>query len=247
MRELARLQHRFYELVTRWEGDATGLLASGDLEVYAGAYAARLHDVLADDYPKLRAAVGDDAFGPLIARYLRAHPPCSFTLRDAGQSLPAFLAGDAEAPPWAADLARLERARVEVFDGPDAAPLTREAVAAGDAADLPALELAWVPASALVPIAWAVDDLWSALEDGDARFEPAPARRTVLVWRKDVVVFHRTLDDDEGALAPHIAGGVAFADACATLAGAGLVEPAARAAELLLRWIGAEALRAPAA
>jgi len=245
MDELARLQRRFYELVTCGRGDAAGLLASGELHVYAGGYAARLHDVLADDYPKLRAAVGDHRFGGLVARYLRAHPPRSFTLRDAGLALPGFLAADAAAPPWAADLARLERARVEVFDAADGSPLTRRAVTTGDPADLPARVLAWVPASAVVPLTWAVDELWSAIEDGAPPAAPAPAARVALVWRRSAVVYHRTLDGDEAVIAGRLARGLTFAEVCASLADTGLDDPAARAAELLLRWIDAEALRAP--
>ncbi len=241
---LAAIQHRFYDLVTAFAGDATGLLASGDLSVYARMYAARLFDVLADDYPKLRAALDDDRFGELVRRYLRVHPPRSFTLRDLGLDLPAFLAtGAVDAPPWAADLARLERARIEVFDGPDAAHLTRDTVASGAPEDLPSLRLRWMPASTVVTIAWAVDELWSAIEDGLAVTEPAPAARTVLVWRKAVAVLHRTLDDDEAALADAIAAGVGFAEVCEALAAGGHDEPAARAAELLLRWLEAEALR----
>jgi hypothetical protein len=249
--ELAGLQRRFHDVVTAGgSGDGGGLCATGDLAVYAGAYAARLHDVLADDYPTLRAALGDGRFAALVRRYLRACPPRSFTLRDAGAALPGALAAgdlDSEPPPWAADLARLERARLEVFDGPDAAPLTRDAVQALPAERFPELALAWVPSSAVVPLAFAVDDLWSAIEDGAADPPPPlPAARTVLVWRKSTVVFHRTLDPDEAPLAAALARGATFGEVCAGLAAgaAGLVEPGARAVELLLRWLDAEAVRA---
>jgi hypothetical protein len=235
---LAAIQHRFHDAVTAG-ADARELVARGDLGVYARMYAARLFDVLADDYPKLHAAVGEDRFGAIVAEYLRAHPPRTCTLRDAGAALPAFLASGAGAPPWCADLARLERARAEVFDGPDAAPLTRDELTAEG---LPSLVLRWIPSSAVVRIAWDVDVLWSAIEDGADLPPSAPADRAVLVWRKDVTVYHRTLDPDEAQLAAAIAAGVAFADACEALAGSGLVEPAARACELLLRWLDAEAL-----
>src|SRR5262249_22610814 len=162
---------RFQDAVTSGDDDrARDLIASGDLGIYARMYAARLADVLADDYPKLRAALGDDRFDAIVRTYLRVHPPRSFTLRDAGAALPELLASDdAGTPPWAADLARLERARVEVFDGPDAAALTREAIAADE---LPALMLRWIPSSVVISIAWNVDDLWSAIEDGAAAPRP---------------------------------------------------------------------------
>jgi hypothetical protein len=252
MADLARLQQQFYDrVVGRAPGngdDAPGdaeLIGSGDIAIYARMYASRLHDALADDYPKLRTALGDDRFGELIAHYLRAHPPSSFTLRDAGLALESFLRGSELAPAWAADLAALERARVEVFDGPDAELLTQDAVAAlGDA--LPGLVLVWVPSSVVVPLAWTVDDLWSAIEDGAPIPEPVAEPRTVLVWRRDVAVLHRTLDADEAGLAPRIAQGVSFADACEVLGELHGDAASARAVELLLRWLGAAALAAPA-
>jgi hypothetical protein len=250
MADLARLQQQFYDRVVGRTPDASAdpgdgeLIGSGDLAIYAGMYASRLHDTLADDYPKLRAALGDDRFGELVAHYLRAHPPSSFTLRDAGLALERFLRGSELAPPWAADLAALERARVEVFDGPDCELLTQEAVAAlGDA--LPGLVLAWVPSSVVVPLAWTVDDLWSAIEDGAPHPEPVAEPRVVLVWRRDVAVLHRTLDADEGQLAPRLAPGVAFAEACEVLGELHGDAASARAVELLLRWLTAAVLAEP--
>jgi hypothetical protein len=244
--DLATLQRQFVDRVTGRAGAfPEGLVASGDLDIYTRMYASRLIDALADDYPKLRIALGEDAFIAAAEAYLRDHPPHSFTLREAGVGLAAHLRADAEAPPWAADLAALERARLEVFDGPDATPLAQDtAIALG--AELPELVLAWVPSSVVVPIGWAVDDLWSAIEDDQPAFEPAAEPRVVLVWRRDISVLHRTLDPDEAELAPAIAAGARFAELCEVLGAAHGEAAGERAAELLLRWIAAEAIVAPA-
>ena len=240
MADLAALQQQFYDRVVSGEA-ADGLIASGDVEVYAGMYTTRLIDAIAEDYPKLRTALGEDRFGDVVARYVRAHPPWSFTLREAGAALAAFLSGSELAPPWAADLAALERARVEVFDGPDAEPLTQEGVAAlGDG--LPELALAWVPASVVVPLAWTVDELWSAIEDEQPTTEPVEQARMVLVWRRDLSVLHRTLDADEGRLAAMVARGASFAAVCEVLGELHGDAATNRAVELLLRWLGASAL-----
>ncbi|HSR96201.1 MAG TPA: DNA-binding domain-containing protein [Kofleriaceae bacterium] len=241
MADLAALQRQFYDRVVSG-APADGMIASGDVEVYAGMYTTRLIDAIAEDYPKLRAALGEDRFGDVVAHYVRAHPPWSFTLREAGAALAAFLSGSELAPPWAADLAALERARIEVFDGPDAEPLTQEAVAAlGEA--LPELALAWVPASVVVPLAWTVDDLWSAIEDEQPFEEPRAEARVVLAWRRDLAVLHRTLDADEARLAPRIAEGATFAALCEVLGELHGDAATSRAVELLLRWLGAAALR----
>lgn len=245
MADLARLQQQFYDRVVDPAGSApeAELIASGDIDVYARMYASRLYDTLADDYPKLRVALGDERFGEVVAQYLRAHPPSSFTLRDTGVALESFLRGSDVAPGWAADLAALERARVEVFDGRDATPLAQDEVAAlGD--ELPGLALAWVPSSVVVPLAWTVDDLWSAIEDGTDTVEPVAEPRVVLVWRRDVAVLHRTLEADEAQLAPQLASGARFSEICSVLGELHGDEASARAVELLLRWLQAEALDA---
>jgi len=238
VRELAALQRRFYATVTAG-GDAAGIVASGDLDIYARMYASRLHDTLAVDYPTVRAMIGDDAFAALATRYVECHAPRSYTLRDAGLELPAFLARTAS--PWLAELAQLERARIEVFDGPDARPLAQDEVAAHDLA-LPDLELRVVPASVVVPLTWAIDDTWSAIADGGAGQVPVREARSLLVWRRGAAVFHRTLDRDEAELAPRLVTGIRFAEVCELLAKTHGDEAASRATELLLRWLRAEIL-----
>jgi hypothetical protein len=247
MADLTQLQRRFFDrVVGRVVGDlpADGLIASGDVDIYARMYTSRLYDALVEDYPKLRVALGEDRFGEVVARYLRAHPPRSFTLREAGVALAEFLRGGELAPAWAADLAALERARVEVFDGPDATPLAQDDVAALGT-ELPDLVLSWVPSSVVVPLAWAVDDLWSAIEDDQPAFEPAREPRVVLAWRRDIAVLHRTLDADEARLAPRIALGASFAELCGVLGEIHGEDASGRAVELLLRWLQAAALRSP--
>lgn len=247
MADLAALQRRFYDQVTAG-APADGLIASGDLDIYARMYASRLHDALAEDYPKLRAALGDEPFAAIARGYVRAHPPRSFTLRDAGQGLADHLRAATAVPPgppWAADLAALERARVEVFDAPDATPLAHaDVVALADR--LPELALAWIPAAVVVPLAWAVDDLWSAIEDDQPIFEPACEPRVVRVWRRDRAVLHRTLDGDEAELARSLASGAPFAEACELLGRIHGDDASPRAAELLIRWLYEELLAAAA-
>jgi len=102
-----------------------------------------------------------------------------------------------------------------------------------------------VPSSVIVPLAWTVDDLWSAIEDEQPTVDPEPASRVVLVWRRDIAVLHRTLDDDEARLALQIAGGASFAAVCEVLGELHGDDASARAVELLVRWLGAEALAAP--
>ncbi len=238
MGDLAALQRAFYARVTTG-GDTDEIVASGDLGIYTRMYASRLHDTLAADFPKVRVMLGDDAFAEMVPRYLEQHAPRSYTLRDAGLELPAFLARTAS--PWLAELAQLERARIEVFDGPDARPLSQDEVVALGLA-LPDLELRLVPAHVVVPLAWMIDDTWSAIEYAGTALVPAQDLRTAVVWRRGVAVLHRTLERDEAELVPRLVTGVRFAEVCELLATIHGDEAPIRATELLLRWLRAELL-----
>ena len=255
MRDLGAIQRRFHDLVTGGALAVEPGLVIGPPErvaIYARMYVERLHDVLWDDYPKLVAVLGVAGFRDLVERYVRARPPSSFTVRDAGAALPAYLATRGDLPPWFADLALLERARVDVFDAADSTVLRRDDVAALAPEEFPALAIAWVPASVIVRLGWSVDDLWSAIEDETSladtermstslRTDICAHVRTVLVWRRELTVVHRTLEPEE-ALVVELVRGCTIAELCEAIATTDAASPAQRAVELLTRWLEAESL-----
>jgi hypothetical protein len=240
---LEEIQRRFFELIVAGEGVIPpGLLgASRRLDVYGDAYVSRLVDVLAADHPKLAAALGD-GFADRIGEFVRARRPASFTVRDLGVPLAEYLESRTELAPWLADLARLERARVEVFDGPDAAPLTREALGEVPIEAFPDQRLGLVPSSELVSLRWAVDDVWAAIENDQPWQPPAACERAVLAWRRELQVVHRTLDVDEAALAPLVARQATIAELSERLCELEVEAPDERLVELLGRWIDAAAV-----
>ena len=103
------------------------------IEIYNKQYWYRLRDCFGDDFPGLRAVLGDKRFDVLADAYLRACPSRSFSLRNLGQFLVGFLEGHSglTAPysELALDMARFEWAQVVAFDGPGFAPLSAEDLA----------------------------------------------------------------------------------------------------------------------
>ncbi len=250
---LEALQRRFHDAITGRASLATarelvredGIQPLDRLQVYAHAYFVRIRDALAAEYPKLAVVLGDHDFTALISRYLDGYPTRHPSLRDAGVRLPRFLSEDDGArvgSRWQADLARLERARTEVFDGPDATPLRREDLATLAPEMFPELWLRLIPSSVVVSIASNADDGWAAIEDGSPPPVAAPGARIVLVWRREITVVHRTLGDDEAHLIDRVRSGVSFAEVCAGLIGPDAVD---RALALVLGWLDAEILARP--
>lgn len=265
---LAELQARFYALVTAPSGVASGLAEHGlseaelaaiivgderlsaveRLDIYANMYFFRILDVLRSEYAKVLALVGDTAFHNLITDYLIACPPTHFSIRNAGVELPRFLAGHALAgeQPWLPALARLERARIDLFDAADAEVLTLDRLRALDPDQFAALPLRLIPAHLLLEVEFAVDEPWLAIENEGTPEPVEAAPRTLLVWRQELSVFHRAADADERALLPLLTAGAPFGLVCERLSDGRAPEAATRAAfELLARWTGDGLLVAP--
>jgi len=243
--------------------DDARMSAVEHLDVYADMYFYRLRDCLAEDFPKLSRRIGPARWNDLVTDYLLAHPPSHFSLRELGRALPGFVARHplgAEVP-LLADLARLEWARVDVFDEADAAPLTREDLLAAASRDPEERVLGLVPASRLLGLDRSVLPLWRHLEEvqaSEAVDEAPPGLEArgevgvVLVWRRGFAVWHRSAEPDEGHCLE------ALADGTATLSGLGelLLESqgegaggdpdraAERLATLLQGWLADASIRA---
>ena len=90
------------------------------LEIYGRSYWFRIIDSLYDDFPGLRAVLGERAFRRLSRAYLADCPSRSFTLRNLGSRLEDWLrrnpqyAGNRHT--LALEMVRLEWADIEAFD-----------------------------------------------------------------------------------------------------------------------------------
>jgi hypothetical protein len=96
------------------------LTSAERLEIYSRSYWFRILDSLYDDFPGLRAVLGQRAFHRLSRAYLADCPSRSFTLRNLGSRLAEWLERN---PQYAAkryalalDMVRLEWAHIEAFD-----------------------------------------------------------------------------------------------------------------------------------
>src|SRR5277367_3599670 len=90
------------------------------LEIYNRQYWFRVRDCFYQDYPGLRAILGDKKFGKLADAYLAKFPSQSYTLRNLGSRLVKFSETNPKltAPhsQLALDMAKLEWAHIEAFD-----------------------------------------------------------------------------------------------------------------------------------
>jgi hypothetical protein len=190
------------------------------LEIYREQFWLRHTQSLLEDFPGIAGVLGQSAWERLVEEYLLAHPPTSFSLRDLGEKLPAFLESAEFLPrrELVLDMARFEWAHIEVFDAPAVPPLTPEAVADLDEEALASARLVLSPALRLLGVSYPVPELRNRLlSAGDASAalalpEPSPAR--LVLYRRELSIVHCRLRRAPFALLDALARGVSLGNAC---------------------------------
>lgn len=232
--DLRSVQARFFAQMIRGEARADRM------HVYARAYHARLIGALREDYSCLAAHLGEAEFRRVAREYVARHPSTSPSLRDLGRHFASFVSEDPVSAqhPWLADLARLEWARIDVFDAPDLATLVLDDLARVPDGAWPGVRLQLAISARVLCVTWPVHLAWRKLEDGEAAPSLAPEPTTLIVWRREYAVVHRhaTSAAEAEALAC-VVRGEAFSRVCEAFADDVSIDGAAeRALERLRQW-----------
>lgn len=197
------------------------------LEIYNRQYWFRVLDAFSDDFPGLRAVLGDRRFNKLAQHYLTDCPSRSFTMRNLGSHLESWLR---KHPGYtgnryqlAQDMVRLEWAEIETFDSAAESPVT-SAVLVG--ADPSKLRLRLQPYIRLLDLHYPVDNLLLAVRRGPlpevasnameerqtrkkvsavARLKPTPVY--LAIHRIDNSVYFRRLEREEFAILKSLQSG----------------------------------------
>jgi hypothetical protein len=267
--QLKDLQSLLYRLITAPSGVAEGLAAEHDLgaggldaivlgderlssearvDIYANMYFYRILDALKEDFPATLAVLGDENFHNLVTGYILEHPPTEPSITHCGSHLADYLRDQPmrEGTPFIADLAKLERATVEVFLGPDAPTLDPDALRAVAVEDWPAMKLKIQPAAQILALDWRISELLRAVEE-DRPWEPAARGAVrVLVWRRDARAFYRDLEIAEADALKAASRGATFAEICDIVAATTPNQDSiATMNQLLSRWLSDNLLTSP--
>ncbi len=190
------------------------------LGVYHYGYRARLVECLADDYPAVQFALGDDAFEALCHAYVERYPSRSPSLNAYGQHMATLLAtrapaGDADAAPLAflAELATLEWALVEVLHAAAAPVLSLETLQATPPDAWPAARLPRAETVRLLRFDYPVNAYFQAWRTDQAPAIPEPASSATVVYRHDLMLWRLDLTPAMTALLAGLFGGETLGDA----------------------------------
>jgi hypothetical protein len=204
--------------VERWLTRGPELSAAERLQIYRDGYVARLLEVLSDDYPALRHALGASVFEELARDYIERHPSRSFSLNAYGGGMGAFCRERPE--PWAAfaaELARLEWALVEVVHEVAMEGLTLEALASVPAADLPRARLLPSPALRVLSFEYPVNRFFQAFRDSEAPRLPGKSPSATAVYRSGLTLWRMQLEPRAAHLLRELVAGASLETAIRTL------------------------------
>jgi hypothetical protein len=155
------------------------------LEIYNRQYWFRILDCFYDDYPGLRAVLGDRKFDRLARAYLARYPSESFSLRNLGRRVEGFLRAE---PKWTAphhqlalDMVRIEWANIVAFDEGARPPIHVDDLLGRDPAKV---RLALQPYITLLEVRYPVDDLLIAAKQGDDRLRGEASNAVALQHKR---------------------------------------------------------------
>lgn len=250
MKHLARLQRDFQNGVLANDHSQVLPAITGagkaapdrQLSVYANAYRSRLREVLEIDYPVLAAALGETAFHELVIAYIDAHTSRDYSLRSFGARLSEFLDTDVNYRhmPALAELARFEWTLGRAFDANDDPLVTVKSMAEIAIEAWPRLRLVFHDSVHRIDFDWNTPALWQAhkSERPIPEVQKNAATAPWLIWRRDLSVHFRSLEDKEALLLDLARQGRTFEELCCSLGQEMAVdEVPLHAASMLKRWI----------
>ncbi|HVW36906.1 MAG TPA: DNA-binding domain-containing protein [Pirellulales bacterium] len=197
------------------------------LAIYANAYFARLLECMRAVFPFTAKTVGEEAFDELALGYLERYPSRSYTLDRLGAEFARYLEEtrpdlDDEGrptetwPDFLIDLAGLEWAIGEVFDGPGVEG--RPLLAADDLRSIPAerwpqARLITAPCLRLLALRFPLNDYYTALRDDETPPLPEPAESYLALTRREYVVRRHALERPQFELLSALAAGETVGEA----------------------------------
>lgn len=236
----ARLGQQRSQKLERLVTPGPHLSAVERVQIYNEGYFARLLECLTDDYPALSYALGEATFQTLARAYIEKHLSRSRSLNAYGQHLAAFCRSRPEAwSGFAADLARLEWALVEVVHEPVDPPLAADALAQIPPARWQTARLLPSRAVRLLGFDYPVNDFFQAFRDDLEPELPERGPTTAVVYRQDLALWRMALEPRAALLLKDLINGVPLAAALATLEARS--QPAGNSTELarlLPQWLG---------
>jgi len=178
------------------------------IDIYRGGYHARLIECLADDYPVLQHALGEDEFERLCRRYIAKHPSRAPSLNYFGQFMADFCRSPSlSLPPFVADLATLEWAIVLSIHAPTADTIGFDDLSRVPNERWPSVRFRVNPSLKILHLEYPVNAYLQAFRQGQDSALPTARPTSLAVYRTGRSVWRLELDPAMVTLVESLANG----------------------------------------
>ena len=226
MSELQKTQQQFLNYLLHKDNNFEELVvgtknfdSSTRLGIYGNAYAARLVEVLQDNYPALHTLMGDERNEKMCYEYIEQSPSQHYSVRYFGHKLAEFLHNHqvyANTPVFA-EMAEFEWALRNAFDAEDKKPVGIEALQAIPPEQWGEIRFTLHPSVDRLDLKWNVSKLWQAIENDEEPIPPEENEYPIAwrIWREGQLnIFYKSLAVDEAWALDAIMNGDNFAGVC---------------------------------
>jgi Putative DNA-binding domain len=186
------------------------------LGIYQGMYLLRMEEAMASDYAALKHFLGDETFFDLVRAYVQVHPSENASLNPLGHHLPAFVktATGLKRPDFCHELARLEIAVAESFNGPETPRLGEEQIAKVPPEAWETARLKPVGTFRLLSFRYPVNEyLQTVLDDNHDHPKARLKDSWIAVYRRDYMVYRLDLSRAAHDLLADLAAGTPLGEA----------------------------------
>lgn len=188
------------------------------LAIYHNAYRLRLIDALGNDYPVLKFYVGEEGFAELAREFIAHHPSKNPSLRWLGEQLAAFLRKHVnwQEKTHLIELVEFEWAQITAFDAEDTSLITLDKLRLLPPEHWMTLQLQFHPSLQLLHFYSNAPERWHSAINDEVAFETKTNAelQAWLIWRDDLQVLYRALEEPEAWALQAFLTSHNFADVC---------------------------------
>jgi hypothetical protein len=187
--------------------------------IYREAYRSRLVECLADDYPTVKHALGEEDFDAACLAYIDRYPSRSPSLNFYGRGMASFLRGWSHPhAAFAADLAAIEWALVEVLHAGAAQRLSHEALSVIPLSRWPAARMVPSPTVRLLELGHPANAYFQEFRQGHDPAVPQPRWSATAVYRDGATLWRMELNRSMHVLLRELFAGRTLGEAVEALA-----------------------------
>ncbi len=184
---------------------------SAQIQSYINGYRYRLFDIVYDDYPALRLALGKDQFNAMLHAFIEETPSEHFNIARYVESFPDYVKENQE--PFFYELCTLETELSRIFDDAETQALTPEDIAGLDPETFLSEHLRPRTALRLLAFSYPVNEFYEAYLNNEKPDIPEKRTTFLVVYRHNDQMWRLPLEEREYLVLSSLFAGMPVGDA----------------------------------